>query len=331
MASLTDVARHANVSIATVSRVINNSDKVVPETRDLVHKAMAELGFKPNRVARRLRQRGGVRHLLGLIIPDIQNPFFAELARGVEDVAYANKFAVMLCNSDEDLKKEEFYIDVLRSESVDGIILPPISERDPVVLKLIECGIPVVTVDRSLTHRAMDKVEVDNRRGAFEAVEHLIKLGHRRIGLIAGRLNVSTSRERRLGYDDAMAAHKLPVQSQYIRGGDFKQASGRAMAEELLDLAERPTALFVLNNLMTVGALEAIHRRKLRVPQDVAVIGFDDLPWAEALDPPLTVVRQPAYEVGQAAAELLLKRLSEPTRSETHLKLLPKLVLRSSC
>jgi LacI family transcriptional regulator/LacI family repressor for deo operon, udp, cdd, tsx, nupC, and nupG len=331
MASLTDVARHAKVSIATVSRVINNSDKVVPETCALVHKAMAELGFKPNRVARRLRQKGGFRHLLGLIIPDIQNPFFAEMARGVEDVAYANKFAVMLCNSDEDLKKEEFYIDVLQSESVDGIILPPISERDPVVLKLIESGVPVVTVDRSLTHRAMDKVEVDNRRGAFEAVDHLIKLGHRRIGLIAGRLNVSTSRERRLGYDDAMAAHKLPVAPEYIRGGDFKQASGLAMAEELLALPSPPTALFVLNNLMTVGALEAIHRRKLRIPKDIAVIGFDDLPWAEALDPPLTVVRQPAYEVGQAAAELLLKRLEDPKRAETHLKLLPKLVLRSSC
>jgi len=249
----------------------------------------------------------------------------------VEDVAYANKFAVMLCNSDEDLQKEEFYIDVLQSESVDGIILPPISERDPVVLKLIESGVPVVTVDRSLTHRAMDKVEVDNRRGAFEAVDHLIKLGHRRIGLIAGRLNVSTSRERRLGYDDAMAAHKLPVAPEYIRGGDFKQASGLAMAEELLALPSPPTALFVLNNLMTVGALESIHRRKLRIPKDIAVIGFDDLPWAEALDPPLTVVRQPAYEVGQAAAELLLKRLEDPKRAETHLKLLPKLVLRSSC
>ncbi len=331
MASLTDVARRAQVSIATVSRVINNSDKVVPETRALVNKAMAELGFKPNRVARRLRQRGGVRHLIGLIIPDIQNPFFAEMARGVEDVAYANKFALMLCNSDEDMKKEEFYLDVLQSESVDGIILPPISEGDAAVLKLVEAGLPVVTVDRSLAHRAMDKVEVDNRRGAFEAVDHLIRLGHRRIGLIAGRMNVSTSRERRQGYEDALAAHKLPVLTNYIRGGDFKQASGKTMTEELLDLSTPPTALFVLNNLMTVGALEAIHQRKLKIPRDIAIIGFDDLPWAESLDPPLTVVRQPAYDVGQAAAELLLKRIEEPKRAETHLKLLPKLVLRSSC
>jgi LacI family transcriptional regulator/LacI family repressor for deo operon, udp, cdd, tsx, nupC, and nupG len=331
MTSLTDVARLADVSIATVSRVINNSDKVVPETRRIVEKAMEELGYHPNRVARRLRQRGGKRHLLGLIIPDIQNPFFAELARGVEDVAYANQFAVMLCNSDENLRKEEFYIDVLRSESVDGIVLPPIHERDPVVYKLIKDGMPVVTVDRSLSQCTTDKVEVDNRRGALEAVEYLIKLGHRRIGLIAGRLNVSTSRERRQGFLDAMAAHKLPVTDAYVCGGDFKQASGRAMADQLLDLPEPPTALFVLNNLMTVGALEAVHRRKLRIPADIAVIGFDDLPWAEALDPPLTVVRQPAYEVGQAAADLLLKRLQDPNRAETHLMLLPKLIIRSSC
>jgi LacI family transcriptional regulator/LacI family repressor for deo operon, udp, cdd, tsx, nupC, and nupG len=182
-----------------------------------------------------------------------------------------------------------------------------------------------------LARRAVDKVEVDNRRGAREAVEYLIQLGHRRIGLITGRLDVSTSRERRLGFEEAMAAHKLPVQDRYIRGGDFKQASGRALAEELLSLSPAPTAFFVLNSLMTVGALEAIHRRRLKIPSDIAVIGFDDLPWAEALDPPLTVVRQPAYEVGQAAAELLLKRLSDPTRAVAHVRLPSRLILRSSC
>ncbi len=331
MTSLTDVAKRAQVSIATVSRVINNSDKVVAETRDAVHLAMRELGYKPNRVARRLRQRGGKRHLLGLIIPDIQNPFFAEMARGVEDVAYANEFAVMLCNSDDNSHKEEFYLGVMQSESVDGIILPPISERDPAVLRLLESGVPVVTVDRSLTHHSVDKVEVDNRRGASEAVEFMIKRGHTKIGLIAGRPNVSTSRERRGGYEDAIRAHQLPIRAEYIRVGDFKQASGNALTEELLNLAEPPTALFVVNNLMAVGALEAIHRRKLKIPRDIAVVGFDDLPWAEALDPPLTVVRQPAYEVGQAACELLLKRLSDPKRPDTHLKLLPRLVIRSSC
>lgn len=331
MPSLTDVARRAKVSIATVSRVINKSDKVMPETRELVGRAMKELGYRPSRVARRLRQRGGRRNLLGLIIPDIQNPFFAEMARGAEDAAYANEFAVILCNSDDDLKKEQFYLDVMQSESVDGIILPPINEQDAAVLQLVASGLPIVTVDRSLAYSAMDKVEVDNRRGACEAVEHLIKLGHKRIGLIAGLPKVSTSRERQQGYEDALASHKLPLRPEYVKTGDYKQASGRMLAEELLALAAPPTALFAANNLMAVGALEAIHARRLKVPGDIALIGFDDLPWADALDPPLTVIRQPAYEVGRAAVELLLKRLSDPKRPETHLKLLPKLVIRGSC
>ncbi|HYC72823.1 MAG TPA: LacI family DNA-binding transcriptional regulator [Opitutaceae bacterium] len=331
MPSLTDVARRAKVSIATVSRVINNSEKVVPETRAIVQRVMEELGYQPNRVARRLRQKGGRRHLLGLILPDIQNPFFAEVARGVEDVAYANQFAVLLCNSDENLKKEAFYLDVMRAESVDGVILPPIAERDSAVLKLAQSGMPVVSVDRALNSTTIDTVEVDNFQGAFEAVEHLIKIGHKRIGLIAGRANLSTSRDRRRGYEEALAAVRLPLRPELVRVGDNKQASGGTLTEELLNEPSPPTALFVSNNLMAVGALEAIHRRKLKVPDDVALIGFDDLPWAEALDPPLTVVRQPAYEVGRAAAEMLLKRLGNPDLPAAWLRLRPRLILRKSC
>jgi len=331
MASLNDVARIAGVSIATVSRAISRPEKVSPDTQAIVRNAMESLGYRPNRVARRLRQRGGKRHLLGLIIPDIQNPFFAELARGVEDMAYAHQFAVMLCNSDEDLKKEAFYLDVMRAESVDGIILPPITDRDPAVIKFVESGMPIVTVDRSLAKMLVDQVEVDNRQGASEAVEHLIKLGHRRIGLITGRLNVSTSRERKLGYDEALRENGIVHSDDYVRVGDNKQTSGRILAEELLALPAPPSALFVTNNLMAVGAIEAIHKRGLEIPRQVAIIGFDDLPWAEALDPPLTVVRQPAYEVGQAAVELLLKRLDDPHAPATLVRLRPRLIFRRSC
>ena len=331
MSNLTDVARAAGVSIATVSRVISHPEKVTSRTQLEVCKAMKELDYQPNRVARRLRQRGGKRHLLGLIIPDIQNPFFAEIARGVEDVAYANQFAVMLCNSDEDLKKESFYLDVMRAESVDGVILPPINDRDPAVTKMAESGMPIVTVDRSLSDSTIDKVEVDNRQGTFDAVAHLIKIGHRRIGLITGRSNVSTARDRKLGYEQALAANEIPVDPDYIRTGDYKQASGVALADELLTLPVPPTALFVANNLMAVGAIEAIHKRGLKIPSDVAIIGFDDLPWADVFDPPLSVVKQPAYEVGRAAAELLLKRLGNPKLPPARLQLRPRLILRKSC
>jgi LacI family transcriptional regulator/LacI family repressor for deo operon, udp, cdd, tsx, nupC, and nupG len=249
----------------------------------------------------------------------------------VEDVAYSNQFAVMLCNSDEDLKKEAFYLDVMRDESVDGIILPPINDRDPAVLKFAALGIPMVSVDRSLANSPIDKVEVDNRQGAFEAVEHLVNLKHSRIGLITGHLNVSTSRERQRGYKDALAAHGIAFNQAYVRVGDNKQASGTTMAHELLAQAKPPSALFVTNNLMTMGAIEAIHQRSLRIPRDVAIIGFDDLPWAEALDPPLTVVRQPAYEVGRAAVELLLRRLGAPDAPAASVRLRPRLILRRSC
>jgi LacI family transcriptional regulator/LacI family repressor for deo operon, udp, cdd, tsx, nupC, and nupG len=330
MASLQEVARHANVSIATVSRVLNKSDKVVPETRATVEQALLDLGYRPSRVARRLRMNTGHAHLVGLIIPDIQNPFYAEIARGVEDAAYASQYALILCNSDENLDKERFYLDVMQAESVDGIVLPPFDDLDAGVAEMVKTGIPVVCVDRSHGKVKTDLVEVDNYQGALEAVRHLIEKGHRSIALIEGRAHVSTSRERRRGYVDALTAAGIALRKELMRAGDFKQESGRVLTNELLDLRKPPTALFVCNNLMTVGAIGALHQRGARIPGDVALIGFDDLPWAEALDPPLTVVRQPAYDVGRQAMELLLKRIMQPNRPAVTVRLLPELVIRKS-
>jgi len=329
--SLIDVARRAGVNISTVSRTINRTGKIGLKTQQRVIEVMRELGYKPNRVARRLRMRGGSTHLLGLIIPNIQNVFFADLARGVEDVAYQNNFAVLLCNYDEDAQKEQFYLDVMQSESVDGIILPPVHEDDPAVLKVVARGTPVVCVDRSLSKGNLDKVEVDNHQGAFEAVTHIIERGHRRIGLIGGPSDSSTGRERFRGYSDAHAKAGLPIKPELVRFGDYKQGSGKQLTEELLALSDPPTALFVCNGLMTVGALEAIHAGGLRIPKQIAIVGFDELPLAAVFKPPLTVVQQPAYEVGKCAAELLLKRLAEPKRPPTYLKLSPTLIVRKSC
>ena len=330
MASLQEVAARAKVSIATVSRVLNQSDKVVPDTRAVVEQALRDLGYRPSRVARRLRMNNGRAHLVGLIIPDIQNPFYAEIARGVEDAAYAAKYALLLCNSDENAEKERFYLEVMRDESVDGIVLPPFDDTDFAVIEMVKTGMPVVCVDRSLAKVKTDLVEVDNYQGALEAVNHLLDKGHTGIALIEGRTQVSTSRERRRGYLDALAARGIAPRKDFMRAGDFKQESGRVLATELLGLRKPPTALFVCNNLMTVGALAGLHQRGLRVPGDVAVVGFDDLPWAEALDPPPTVVRQPAYEVGRQAMELLLKRIMDPVRPPVTVRLRPELVVRRS-
>ena len=332
VSNLNAVALRVGVSVSTVSRAITRPEKVRRETRERVLQVLEEMEYRPNRVARRLRQRGGRRNLLGLIIPDIQNPFFSDISRGVEDVAYANQFAVMLCNSNDDPTKEAFYLDVLRSESVDGIILPPINHPQSAVVKFAESGIPFVMVDRRLDHPAMkDLVETDNRLGAFGAVDYLARQGHKRIGILLGQLHVSTSADRKLGYEEALRRNNLPVDPSLIRIGDYKQANGLAFTEELLAGEDPPTAIFASNHPMTLGAIQAIRRRKLKIPDQLALIGFGDAPWTEMIDPPLSVIRQPAYAVGRAAAELLIKRLEDRQAPAATIRLVPQLILRNSC
>lgn len=331
MVRLQDVARRSQVSAATVSRVINHPERVHAETRARVERAIRELGYRPSRVARRLRVERGPSRLIGVLLSDIQNPFFAELARGVEDVAHARGYAVLLGNSDEDEAKERRYLEVMRAELVDGIILPPASDRDAAAVELVRAGAPLVCVDRRLGRERVDSVVIDNVRGAYDATAHLVRLGHRRIAFIEGRPRISTSRERLEGYAKALADHGVEPDAGLVRQGDSRQGSGRRLAAALLDLPDPPTALLVGNNLMTLGALEAIHERGLRIPGDVAIVGYDDMPWALAFDPPLTAVRQPGYELGRRAAELLLQRLDEPSRSTTIVLLQPELIVRGSC
>ena len=331
MSSLKDVARHARVSTATVSRVLNHPDIVIPKTRERVERSMRDLKYIPSRVARRLRIQSGQTNIIGLLIPDIQNPFFSEVARGVEDVTYANNYALILCNANDDPKREKFYIDVLRMEAVDGVLFMPIHETDPVAADMVREGMPFVCVDRSLSNIDVDTVELDNYAGAYQAVELLIKIGHRRIGLISGRPNVSTSRGRRLGYEDALRDNRIPLEKDLIRVGDYRQESGILLTEKLLNLSAPPSALFVANNRMTMGAMAVIQKRRLKIPEEIAIISFDDFSWAEFLESPLTVVRLPAYDMGRKAAELLLQRLVEPEREPILIRLAPKLIIRKSC
>ncbi len=332
MVTLQDVARAAGVSSATVSRVLNDSGKVSPTTRQRVEAAIRRLGFRPSRVARRLRIRSGRSNILGLMIPDIQNPFFSDVARGVEDYAFAHEYAVILCSSDEQAIKQNFYLHTMRSEAVDGIILPPIPGEESVVEHLaLQEGLPVVCLDRRLSTPHLDTVVVDNRQGAYEAVSRLIALGHRRIGIITGLPGLSTSNERLEGYLKALTENDIPVEDKLIREGNSKYDGGLLQAAALLEMPRPPTALFPCNNMMTLGALEAIHRAGVRVPEALSIIGFDDIPWAPSLNPPLTTVRQPGYELGRCAAEMLLQRIAEPKRSPTQIMLQPELIVRKSC
>jgi LacI family transcriptional regulator/LacI family repressor for deo operon, udp, cdd, tsx, nupC, and nupG len=329
MVTVKDVADLAGVSTATVSRVLNNHPQVADETRSKVLWAMEELGYQPSRVARRLRME--VSQILGLIISDIANPFFTSVVRGIEDIAYANQYSLLLCNSDEDPAREKLYVNVLQAERVAGIVISPADENSTSCEPLLRNDVPVVAMDRRLCQFDVDTVLVDNVKGAYQATSHLIRLGHRRIGLIGGPSRITTGRERLEGYEKALSEYGLELDQSLIKIGDFKQESGYQRACELLEMDDPPTAIFAANNLMTLGALNAIHEKGLSIPRDVAIVGFDDMPWAPSLDPPLTAVAQPTYELGCTAANLLLQRIADKDREIVEMKLEPTLIIRDSC
>jgi len=330
MASMEEVAKRAGVSIATVSRVLNNNGKVNDATRARILKAIRDLKYQPSRVAKRLRSKSVSSNLLGVLIPDIQNPFYVEVLEGIEEVAYNNNYALIMCNFGQDEKKEKLYLEILQSEAIDGLIAAPASEEDLQLKKMVQEGLPVVCVDRGLSGIDVDVVLIDNETGAYHAVDYLAKSGYKRIAHITGLLSIPSSRLREKGYRQALEDNGLPVLDELIRHGDSKLPSGIDLCRELLDLPNPPDAIFTGNNLITLGALEVIHSRNLNIPDDVAIIGFDDMFWASSLNPPLSAVRQPAREIGRRAGELLIQRISDPERSSIQMILNTELMKRSS-
>lgn len=330
--SIEDIAREANVSIATVSRVFNKSDKVREKTAKRVLKAAEKMNYHPNKVARRMRVKNTDSLIIGLIITDVGNPFFSDLVRGVEDIAYKNKHAVLISNTDEDPEKEEFYINSMLSEKVSGVIIAPTAGNTAYLKKLVSQGYPIVSVDRKQPNLNIDTVTINNQLGAYDAVRHLIRLGHERIGIINGIKSLSTTEERFQGYKEALREEGLPLDKDLIIYEDYKEQGGYRGMKALLNIDRPPTAIFSTNNLMTLGCIEAIYEKNLKIPDDVAVVGFDDMPWSGALNPSLTAVKQPGYELGTTAAELLIKRLNDSTERNTmNIVLNPELIIRKSC
>ena len=332
MGTIEDVAREAKVSIATVSRVLNGSTRVNADAAARVVAAVEKLQYRPSHAARALRaQRAST---IGLLISDIQNPFFTGLVRGVEDVAQQHGYSVILCNSDEDPRKERQYVDVLCAEHVAGAIVVPASERSNSFQRFREFAIPVVTVDRRLDGRTTDAVLVDNVRGAHDAVAHLVAGGYRRIGLITGPISTTTGRQRRDGYRHALSEAGIPFDPTLECIGTFKEGSGADLAAGLLSLDPPIDALFIANNLMTLGALETLQAHRLRIPGDVAVVAFDDVPWAELASISLSTVSQPVYELGTTAAHRLFQRMQEKQEngelSHQEIVLSPNLRIRGS-
>jgi DNA-binding LacI/PurR family transcriptional regulator len=287
--------------------------------RERVLAAVAELGYRPSRVARTLRARRA--NIIGLIVSDIQNPFFTAIARGVEDIAYERQYGVFLCNSDEDPQKEALYVELMLAEQVAGVIVSPTVEGAPYYANLLDAGIPVTAIDRRLGGQAVDTVRIDNVAAAYALVRGLIEQGHRRIGAIVGSALATTGWERRLGYEDALREHGIVQDEGLIHAGAPKQRFGYLAARTLLTQAEPPTAIFAGNNLITVGLLQALHELGLRPGHEVAIAAFDELDWMNVLDIPLLVAAQPTYEMGRHAAELLFARAESRDRPPQELVL----------
>jgi DNA-binding LacI/PurR family transcriptional regulator len=331
MPSMNDVAKKAGVSIVTVSRVVNNNSNVNEATRTKVLKAIKELKYQPSRVAKRLRSKSISGNLLGIMIPDIQNPFYVDVLRGIEDIAYKHRYAIIVSNFGQDEKKERMYLDILQSESIDGLIVAPAHENDSKVKEVLKTGLPMVCVDRGLKDVDVDVVLVSNQKGSYDAVSHLISQHYKKIAFIAGKPQIPSSRLREKGYTQALEENGIPIDQKLIKRGDSTHESGVKLCEELIKMKNPPDAILTGNNLITLGALETIHKYGLSIPKDIAIIGFDDMNWSNSLNPPLTAVRQPAYEIGKRAAELLIQRIDDPTRPSIQMMLNTELIIRKSC
>ena len=329
--SIKKIAEIACVSTATVSRVLNGSDKVKRDTFDLVIKVAENMNYQRDNVARRMKVKTTESLIFGLVISDINNPFFADIARGVEEFAYANKHVMFICNTNESPEKEIFFLNSMISEKVSGVIIAPTAGNYKLFDKLVSDKLPLVMIDRLKKNLNIDTVSINNEMGSFLAVQRLIQNGHKRIGIINGIKGLSNTEARFEGYKKALREVGLSIPKDLITYGNFKESGGREAMQTLLALKNPPTAVFSTNNLMTLGCIKEIHKQNLSIPDQIALIGFDDSIWSEALIPPLTTVKQPGYELGVSAAELLYKRLKNKDSNIMNVVLNPELIIRESC
>ncbi|OMP66987.1 LacI family DNA-binding transcriptional regulator [Domibacillus epiphyticus] len=328
MVSIKDVAQKANVSTATVSRVISKPEAVKEETSKKVLKAIQELNYQPNVLARQLR-RLETKTIL-VIVPDITNTFFSKVLRGIESVAVSNGYKVILGDAGNDVEREEEYLNVLRQKQADGIVMLT-ARMETGVIEKFSVDYPLVLACEYIEGSTIPTVSIDNVSSARKATEYLIALGHEKIGTITGPLNVVLGKDRLKGYTQAMARHNLSVEPFLVQEGTFTFDSGYNMMMKFLALSNPPTAVFAANDEMAFGAVKAVKSRGLRVPEDVSVIGFDDIEFSAIFEPPLTTISQPTFEIGTKAMELLLKLMNEDEITRNQYILEDSLIERDSC
>lgn len=328
MPGIKDVAEQAGVSVATVSRVFSNRPHVRAEVREHVLGIAAQLGYRPSRIARNLRKQST--HIIGLLVSDVRNPFFVEIARAIEDVANSHQMSVFLCNTDENAEKEQTYLHTLIDELVAGIILVPTQEKVENFGFLLKSGIPIVTIDRNIEGAVVDSVVSDNFESAYKITSYLIKLGHVRIGAVIGLEKSTTGRERLQGFKLAMADHGLSIDPDFLQCVDPTERASEPIVSRWLASSTPPSAIFSGNSLITIGVINAIHNAGLSIPEQIALAGFDDTIWMPHIGHGITVISQPVYEMGRSAAELLFQRMADPLRDAREIVLKGKLIERGS-
>lgn len=347
IATVPDVAKAAGVSTATAARALGGYGSVSDATRGRVLEAAEQLGYRPNVLARSMIT--GSTRTLGVVMSDIENPFFRRSLRGIADTARARGFEVLLANTDEELDKEDTAVSVMTERRVDGLVVCPADGGDRTHLtRVIEAGIPVVLLDRKVAGLHADTVGIDNRKAARAATEHLLAHGHRDIAIVTGgtdemlermlrpdmrgveRLSATTVGSRAAGFRDAMADAGVPIRPELISAGGFRREDGEAETTRLLALERPPTAILAFDAMQSLGAFHAITSAGVRCPQDVSLLGFDDAEWADVVQPPLTVVAQPTYEIGVAACNLLLARIEGSGGATAHRRLPTELIERGS-
>ncbi|WP_312561399.1 LacI family DNA-binding transcriptional regulator [Anaerospora sp.] len=330
--TINDVAARARVSKTTVSHYLNGRyDSMSKETRENIAQVVEELGYRPNALARSLKQKKT--HTIGAIVANILNPFSTSIIRGVEDYCNQHGFSLILCNADEDPVKEREYLEVLADKQVDGLIINTTGYNNDLI-KNLNLHLPVVLIDRKVPEINTDTVTSDSRKGVQLMIDHLIKLGRSEIAFFTMPYHeVSPRTERVLGYRQALASHGIACKPHLLVETILDEAAVIRAVETVLASPEPPAAIFGANNLMTMAVVKALKKLNISIPRDIAVVGFDDWDWAELIDPPVTVVSQPTYAMGQEAATLLIKRLKSKRNSRKPAVILfdPELVIRKSC